>query len=83
MGVFGRCRIGELVVMSVDDVEDKGGILVVEIPDTKTHKPRTFTIIRGSISIPAIDVFQKYKILRPENISHKWFFNNYKNNLQE
>ena len=44
---FGGCRICELVAMSVGDVEDKGGVLIVQIPVTKTHKPRTFTIING------------------------------------
>ncbi|XP_063925239.1 uncharacterized protein LOC135139081 isoform X1 [Zophobas morio] len=55
VGVFGGCRMGELVAMSVDDVEDRGSGLVVQIPDTKTHKPRTFTI-NGSNSVPAIDI---------------------------
>ncbi|KAJ3659528.1 hypothetical protein Zmor_011212 [Zophobas morio] len=36
VGVFGGCRMGELVAMSVDDVEDRGSVLVVQIPDTKT-----------------------------------------------
>lgn len=79
VGIFGGCRIGELVAMSVDDVEDRGTVLVVQIPDTKTHKPRTFTIINGSNSVSAIDVFRKYRKLRPEKISHKRLFINYKN----
>ncbi|EFA12852.1 hypothetical protein TcasGA2_TC000149 [Tribolium castaneum] len=71
VGVFGGCRIGELVAMSVDDVDDRGNVIVVNIPDTKTYKPRTFTIINGSNSIPAIDVFRKYRKLRPESVLHK------------
>ncbi|KAJ3651999.1 hypothetical protein Zmor_018000 [Zophobas morio] len=69
VGVFGGCRIGDLVAMSVDDVEDRGSVLVVQIPDRKTHEPRTFTIINGSNSVPAINVFRKYRKLRTEKIS--------------
>ncbi|KAJ3643905.1 hypothetical protein Zmor_026587 [Zophobas morio] len=36
VGVVRGCRMGELVAMSVDDVEDRGSVLVVQIPDTKT-----------------------------------------------
>ncbi|EEZ99031.1 hypothetical protein TcasGA2_TC004905 [Tribolium castaneum] len=64
--------------MSVDDVHDRGNVIVVNIPDTKTYKPRTFTI-NGSNSIPAIDVFRKYRKLRLESILHKrLFINNHK-----
>ena len=38
-----------------------------------------FIIISGSNSVPAIDVFRKYRILRSETISHKRFSINYKN----
>ncbi|EFA08433.1 hypothetical protein TcasGA2_TC006080 [Tribolium castaneum] len=62
--------------MSVDDVDDRGNVIVVNIPDTKTYKPRTFTIINGSNSIPAIEVFRKYRKLRPESILHKRLFIN-------
>jgi integrase len=34
VGVFGGCRIGELVSMLVDHVDDRGSVIVVEIPDT-------------------------------------------------
>ncbi|EEZ99909.1 hypothetical protein TcasGA2_TC002700 [Tribolium castaneum] len=63
--------------MSVDDVDDRGNVIVVNITDTKTYKPKTFTIINGSNSIPAIDVFRKYRKLRPESILHKRLFINY------
>lgn len=79
VGVFGGCRVGELVAMSVDDVDDRGNVIVVNIPDTKTYKPRTFTIINGSNCIYAIDVFRKYRKLRPDSILHKRLFINYRN----
>ncbi|RZC37261.1 Phage integrase domain containing protein [Asbolus verrucosus] len=77
--VFGGWRIGKLVSMLVDDVDDRGSVIVVEIPDRKTHKPRTFTIINGSNTVHAIDVFRKYRMLRSENIPHKRLFINYRN----
>ncbi|RZC32415.1 Phage integrase domain containing protein, partial [Asbolus verrucosus] len=55
VGVFGGCKIGELMSMLVDDIDDRNSVIVVEIPDTKTHKPRTFTIINGSNTVHAID----------------------------
>ncbi|KAJ8915477.1 hypothetical protein NQ315_003240 [Exocentrus adspersus] len=59
MGVSGGCRIGELVAMSVDNIEDRGNVLVITIPDTKTYKERIFTVVNGSNVIRAIDVFRK------------------------
>jgi integrase len=72
VGVFGGCRIGV-------HVDDRGSVIVVEILNTKTHKPRTFTIINGNNTVHAINVFRKYKMLRPESISHKRLFINYRN----
>jgi integrase len=40
MGIAGGCRVGELVNMKIDDVDDRGNVLVVTLPDTKTNKPR-------------------------------------------
>ncbi|KAJ8909729.1 hypothetical protein NQ315_014380 [Exocentrus adspersus] len=79
MGVSGGCRIGEPVAMSVDNIEDRGNVLVVTIPDTKTYKERIFTVVNGSNVIRAIDVFIKYVELRPRNVPHRRFFLTYKN----
>ncbi|KAJ8910999.1 hypothetical protein NQ315_011264 [Exocentrus adspersus] len=79
MGVSGGCRIGELVAMPVDNIEDRGNVLVVTIPDTKSYKERIFTVVNGSNVIRAIDVFRKYVELRPRNVPHRRFFLTYKN----
>ncbi|KAJ8912828.1 hypothetical protein NQ315_014411 [Exocentrus adspersus] len=79
MGVSGDSRIGELVAMSVDNIEDRGNVLVVTIPDTKTYKERIFTVVNGSNVIRAIDVLRKYVELRPRNVPHRRFFLTYKN----
>jgi len=44
VGVAGGTRIGELVNMSVDDVENRTNVLVVQIPDSKTYKKRVFLL---------------------------------------
>ncbi|XP_044766580.1 uncharacterized protein LOC123322667 [Coccinella septempunctata] len=56
MGVAGGCRIGELVNMTVDDVEDRGSVLVIQIPVTKTYKKRVFTVVNGSNKVAALDI---------------------------
>lgn len=60
--VFENCRNGKLVVMPVDDVDDRSN--VVNTFNTMIYKSKTFTIIIKSSSIPAIGVFQKYRKLR-------------------
>ncbi|XP_045470783.1 uncharacterized protein LOC123678054 [Harmonia axyridis] len=79
MGVAGGCRIGELVTMTVDDVEDRGSVLVIQIPDTKTYKKRVFTVVNGTNKVAALDIFRKYRNLRPSKVDHKRLFINYKN----
>jgi integrase len=77
MGVAGGCRISELCKMSIGDVEDRGNVLVVQVPDTKTYKQRTFTVVNGNNSVHAIEVYHKCRKLRPENVTHKRLFLNY------
>ncbi|XP_044264585.1 uncharacterized protein LOC123011281 isoform X2 [Tribolium madens] len=57
-----------------------GGCRIGElIPDTKTYKPRVFTVVDGANRVHSIDVFRKYKDLRPEKVTHKRLFLNYQN----
>ncbi|KAJ3634638.1 hypothetical protein MTP99_007584 [Tenebrio molitor] len=51
MGIFGACRCDELVKMSVDDVTEVGTYLSIDIPMTKTDKPRRW-IQSNFIGIP-------------------------------
>jgi site-specific recombinase XerD len=76
MGIAGGCRVGELVNMKIDDVDDRGNVLVVTLPDTKTNKPRMFTIII-EVAINAVDIYRKYVILRPQVVAYRRFFLNY------
>ncbi|KAJ8975867.1 hypothetical protein NQ317_009652 [Molorchus minor] len=45
MGILGACRREELWQMSLNNIEDLGNTLVVNIPNSKTRVSRTFTII--------------------------------------
>lgn len=76
LGIAGGCRIGELVNMKIDDVDDRGNVLVVNIQDTKTNKPRFFTVINEG-EINALDIYKKYIKLRPQAVPHRRLFLNY------
>jgi integrase len=64
------CRRHELTNMKVEDVQDRGDVIIIKIPDTKTKKPRT-----SCITEPLwINILKKYKSLRPPGIQHTRFF---------
>ncbi|XP_028132030.2 uncharacterized protein LOC126892541 [Diabrotica virgifera virgifera] len=66
-GISGACRCDELVKMVTKDVEDKGSILIVNIPNTKTNMQRTFVINASSGNGPNdIEIYRKYISLRPK-----------------
>jgi integrase len=79
MGIFGACRCDELVKMSVDDVTEVGTYLSIDIPMTKTDKPRRFVIVKEGCSADPIALYQKYISLRPANIKHNRLFLRYAN----
>ncbi|KAH0816889.1 hypothetical protein GEV33_005903 [Tenebrio molitor] len=41
VAIAGGCRCDELVKMCITDIEDKGDLLLIHIPFTKTHKKRS------------------------------------------
>lgn len=77
-GVFGGCRRQELVNMMVDHVEDRGSVVVVNIPETKTDKKRVFTIIEEK-EMGCLKLTRKYLSLRPQSCSERRLFLNYRN----
>lgn len=79
-GTYGACRREELTNMSVNDIEDRGSVLVVTIPKTKTNKKRVFTIIDDDV-VSALLVYRKYAALRPASVHHSRFFLQYRNKL--
>ncbi|XP_074103468.1 uncharacterized protein LOC141530326 [Cotesia typhae] len=73
-GVQGACRRKELTELIVGDIEDKGDMLLVKIPDTKTGRPRSFVVTDDFYHI-----YKKYAKSRPTNLATKRFFVSYRN----
>lgn len=72
-GVAGACRCDEMVKMKTTDIEDKGNILIVNIPDSKTRKVRTFTVIGED----NLNIYRRYTALRPKDFVENRFFLKY------
>lgn len=73
-GVQGACRRAELCEIVLDDIQDKGDMLLVQIPDTKTGRPRSFVVTNEFYKI-----YKTYAQLRPKNLKTKKFFVSYRN----
>ncbi|KAL1509202.1 hypothetical protein ABEB36_003975 [Hypothenemus hampei] len=71
-GVAGGCRGNELPYVSVNDIQEQGRLLLVDIPESKTNIPRSFIICD-----PFVDYVKKYASLRPVNAPTDRFFLNY------
>lgn len=70
------CRRHELCNLRVQDVQDRGDVIIITIPDTKTRKPRT-----SCITEPLwINVIRTYTSLRPQETELPRFFLFYSNN---
>lgn len=60
--------------MTVDDIEDKDNLLVINIPTSKTNKQRTFVINATTSNGPNfVQIVKKYICLRPKT-EHKRLF---------
>lgn len=77
-GLAGACRREELTYLTIDNIDDKGNLLVVKIPDTKTHTSRTFVISYEAGNGEYLALYRKYVNLRPPSITHRRFFIYYK-----
>lgn len=44
MGISGGCRKSELYGIGLKNLEEKDGVLIVHLPNTKNHKPRSFAL---------------------------------------
>ncbi|XP_071057093.1 uncharacterized protein [Onthophagus taurus] len=75
IGISGACRCDELVNLTLNDVESLGSVIRVTIPDSKTNKSRSFTIIGDKY----INLYQKYVALRPQDFESRRFFFKYLN----
>lgn len=73
MGVFGALRRDELVKMKIDDIEDKGSVLIVKIPETKTGQSKGFSVIEET-ELGALKLLRDYIKLRPPGLKERRFF---------
>ncbi|KAJ3638962.1 hypothetical protein MTP99_002290 [Tenebrio molitor] len=78
-GVCGGCRRQELCDVKVQHVKDEGAVIVVRIPDTKTHVSRAFTILSDGNGFNPIDLVRQYMKLRPAILKLIVFFLSYRN----
>lgn len=60
----------------MDDIEDKGSILVVKIPETQTDSQRTF-IVTNNTKLDLLSYYRKYVSLRPPFVSTRRLFLQY------
>lgn len=74
IGIGGACRRGELWQLKITDLQDLGSALIVKLNDTKTKRPRSFTITDSFY-----DIYKKYAALRPPNLPETRFFLNFQN----
>lgn len=80
MGIAGACRKDELCKVTVDDISDKGNVILIKIPDSKNHEPRSFIIVDNETdNFHCLQLFRKYMSLRPKNLENKRFFLRYQN----
>ncbi|XP_074034595.1 tyrosine recombinase XerC-like [Leptinotarsa decemlineata] len=70
-GLAGALRRDELYKLKLYDIEDLGTILIVNVHDTKTKISRKFTITEH------LELYRKYKALRPQKYAEKKIFIDY------
>ncbi|XP_031328935.1 uncharacterized protein LOC116159960 [Photinus pyralis] len=75
IGVTGACRCDEMMKMNIGDIEDMENLILIKIPDSKTKKVRSFTIIGEMF----MNIYHKYASLRPRDMQERRFFLKYQN----
>lgn len=61
--------------IQMQDIQDLGTALLIQVPDTKTKKPRSFTVTGNE----HLKLYRKYIALRPVNFKESRFFIKYLN----
>ncbi|GLV40663.1 hypothetical protein CBL_04466 [Carabus blaptoides fortunei] len=79
MGVFGGLKREEMVKMTIDQIEDKGCVLLVNIPQARTGETKAFAIMEEH-ELNALDLVRQYIALRPPGLAERRFFLSYRNN---
>ncbi|KAJ8911391.1 hypothetical protein NQ315_013527 [Exocentrus adspersus] len=61
MGVFGGLKRDELVKLSINDIDDKGSVVIVRINDTKTRVRKCFSIVEEN-EMHALQLYRQFTI---------------------
>lgn len=77
MGYFGGCRCQELLDMKINHIEDRGSVILVNIPESETDNSIKFTIVEEN-DFSAVGLVRKYMSLRPSGLER--FFLTYRDN---
>lgn len=72
----GAMRGEELRTLTINDIEENESVIIVTLRNTKTKKKRVFTITSEA---NGIELYRKYRKLRPQNTNHSRFFVCYRN----
>lgn len=75
IGIAGACRREELTNLLIENVKMEQNLILIKIPDNKTHSSRTFAITGEK----NLSIIRKYIALRSKNTPHNRFFVNYQN----
>ncbi|KAF2891242.1 hypothetical protein ILUMI_14931, partial [Ignelater luminosus] len=63
-GIAGALRREELYKMTLEDINDTGTVLIITIPDSKTHIQRRFTVI-VEITQKNVNLIEIYRDIKP------------------
>ncbi|KAJ8914795.1 hypothetical protein NQ315_014538 [Exocentrus adspersus] len=74
-GIAGALRREELYKMKCEDINETQNVLIITVPDTKTHVTRRFTIIGETPenNLNLIQIYKKYITQRPINVKSDHF----------
>lgn len=79
-GIAGACRREELYNMKTEDIEERNGLIIVKVPQTKTYIQRSFVVIdEPDEKVQYLNIYYNYRNLCPSNAKSSHFFLNYRN----
>lgn len=72
-GLAGACRREELANLTTADIEDKENLIIVKIRNSKNHTARNFIISEEIHNGAYLQLYRKYKSLRPITSNNRFF----------
>lgn len=79
VGVYGACRREEILKLTLNDIEDTGVNVRINVPNPKTKTIRQFVITKGnSPGVDMLKLFRSYAQKRPLDVPHSRFFVGYR-----